>query len=672
MSLYPQSQGYAQVGYAHAGPAYPPHQPPPQPSYYGVTQAMFYADPTHFRRDYTARLGQLTFNSRPHIQSLSMIAQDYTRYADIVVQCVEQHIRRAPPHTKLPAFYLLDAMSKNVFDPYARLFAPVVVRLFLDTYEVVDQATRHKMEEMLGTWRTGAPTGRQLFGVVAQQAIEREIWGGQSTQSVVRRLPVLSHRRPRSTRGKQNTSRPGQAPISTAQVLSELEFVLSSKERTLQVNPYDKQAATHVQILQQLRKVVQAGVPQDDLGQILTQLRTISPAAPTVAQAPPVVPISQPYPSSSSAAPYHYPTPVTLPSIPSASYPISPSYPPSNPVLPKAEPAEISSLTSVASAPVASTSTLPSVLPINVSSLFNKIMQTGVLSSSASSTPPGSRSATQREDSAAPSDTVELAKEYTNTVLTSAPKLTSVDILKHKPAVAQLLYSRLPGQCKQCGLRFPVDASGKKRLEEHLDMHFAQNRKASQANGRGYNRSWFVSIDDWLNDGIADPKGKRRAVGFKATVKGGAADEAAQRDAELRAMRVVVPPGDETKSFSCPICKEILKPEFNEDDEEWVWRNAVLKDERIYHATCHAEAMLSKTSLATRLKEETGRSRSQTPELLRSPARANLSLPGEPMKGGSPSPSKLVGSKRKVDAEGSVSSRDSPTPPMKKVALSAA
>ena len=94
MSLYPQTQGYAQVGYAHAGPAYPPHQPPPQPPYYGVTQAMFYADPTHFRRDYAARLGQLTFNSRPHIQSLSMIAQDYTRYADIVVQCVEQHIRR--------------------------------------------------------------------------------------------------------------------------------------------------------------------------------------------------------------------------------------------------------------------------------------------------------------------------------------------------------------------------------------------------------------------------------------------------------------------------------------------------------------------------------------------------------------------------------------------------
>ena len=57
---------------------------------------------------------------------------------------------------KLPAFYLLDAISKNVYEPYARQFAGVVAGLFKDTYDVVDQPTRSKMEEMLLTWRTGA------------------------------------------------------------------------------------------------------------------------------------------------------------------------------------------------------------------------------------------------------------------------------------------------------------------------------------------------------------------------------------------------------------------------------------------------------------------------------------------------------------------------------------
>lgn len=63
--------------------------------------------------------------------------------------------------------------------------------------------------------------------------------------------------------------------------------------------------------------------------------------------------------------------------------------------------------------------------------------------------------------------------------------------------------------------------------------------------------------------------------------KAAAAAEVAKRDADLRAQYVVVPPGEEAKPVSCPICKEHFKSEFLEDDEDWVWRNAVLKDERV-------------------------------------------------------------------------------------------
>ena len=71
---------------------------------------LYYADPNHFRRDYIARLSELTVNSRPIIQGLSMTAQEYARYADIVVNCIEQHIRRVSHHfpiafNSLPAPY---------------------------------------------------------------------------------------------------------------------------------------------------------------------------------------------------------------------------------------------------------------------------------------------------------------------------------------------------------------------------------------------------------------------------------------------------------------------------------------------------------------------------------------------------------------------------------------
>jgi pre-mRNA cleavage complex 2 protein Pcf11 len=79
-------------------------------------------------------------------------------------------------------------------------------------------------------------------------------------------------------------------------------------------------------------------------------------------------------------------------------------------------------------------------------------------------------------------------------------------------------------------------------------------------------------------------EGKRRADGSRpGCSKAVAAAEAAQRVAELRSQFVVVPPGDEAKSISCPICKETMKSEFLEDDEEWVWRNAVKRDDRVCH-----------------------------------------------------------------------------------------
>lgn len=77
-----QSPGYHQQQYQYPVPA---QQPP---------MAMYHVDPIAFRRDYTNRLGELTVNSRPVIQSLSLLAQEYSRFAEIVAQCLESHIRR--------------------------------------------------------------------------------------------------------------------------------------------------------------------------------------------------------------------------------------------------------------------------------------------------------------------------------------------------------------------------------------------------------------------------------------------------------------------------------------------------------------------------------------------------------------------------------------------------
>jgi pre-mRNA cleavage complex 2 protein Pcf11 len=73
----------------------------------------------------------------------------------------------------------------------------------------------------------------------------------------------------------------------------------------------------------------------------------------------------------------------------------------------------------------------------------------------------------------------------------SGPDLTGYS--RERSQMANILYNRLPLQCKQCAMRFPAGETGKKSMEDHLDLHFKQNRKASQNTGRGHSRSWFVA-----------------------------------------------------------------------------------------------------------------------------------------------------------------------------------
>ncbi|KAI6002504.1 hypothetical protein EDC04DRAFT_2972471 [Pisolithus marmoratus] len=123
---------------------------------------------------------------------------------------------------------------------------------------------------------------------------------------------------------------------------------------------------------------------------------------------------------------------------------------------------------------------------------------------------------------------------YRKAVLSEKVKLTMADILG------------LPMQCKQCGLRFRDDLCGKKQMDDHLDMHLRQNSGSTLS---------------------------KKPV------------DVAQQDAELRAQFVVVLPGDKAKSIYCLICKETMKSKFLEDDKDWVWRDAVRKDDNISMAT---------------------------------------------------------------------------------------
>ncbi len=138
---------------------------------------------------------------------------------------------------KLPGFYLLDAIAKNVYDPYAAVFSRIVVSLFVDTYFQVDSSTRGKMEEMLLTWRTAGPGYIEIFGSDNQIQLQTAVWGDQ-----VRNLSTFSC---------QNIYI-SQSIASKGQVLAELQFTLGQMERAMQANPHDRTPQTHIHVLNQV------------------------------------------------------------------------------------------------------------------------------------------------------------------------------------------------------------------------------------------------------------------------------------------------------------------------------------------------------------------------------------------------------------------------------------
>jgi len=320
---------------------------------------------------------------------------------------------------KLFAFYLLDAISKNVYELYARRFSAFVVPLYLESYSQVDEGTRGKMEEMLLTWRTGSPTGKELFGVPQQIAIERGVWGdGGASNSVS--LPFLVS--PFSSSFLQSGFHSGTGQITKSQVLSELQFTLGQKERAVQSNPYDTTSQNHIAVLHQvrlnlsnlakspyvhlsqLRKLVEAGVSQDELRQILTQLRNMV---------------------KNSA-----PAPVPQPTVPSHNWSSQPPFPPHFPqgVSPPQVYPQLDSAAST-SANIISSTPMPNP-PANVANILSSLLKAGVLSTSGISATVKS-SAKEDESSTESNETKDEAfDEYRSTILSENVGLNTLDLAK--------------------------------------------------------------------------------------------------------------------------------------------------------------------------------------------------------------------------------------------------
>ncbi|KAF2722022.1 hypothetical protein K431DRAFT_311992 [Polychaeton citri CBS 116435] len=122
----------------------------PRGSFSGVSSAEVAAD-------FADSLKDLQGNNRYEISNLTIIAKENTEHAQDISQALINHIKTTPPPRKLPAFYVLDSIVKNVGTPYTVYLSRNLYDTFMQAYTLVDGNVRRQMDAMLKTWKEPVP-----------------------------------------------------------------------------------------------------------------------------------------------------------------------------------------------------------------------------------------------------------------------------------------------------------------------------------------------------------------------------------------------------------------------------------------------------------------------------------------------------------------------------------
>ncbi|KAJ2794544.1 mRNA 3' end processing factor, partial [Coemansia guatemalensis] len=127
-------------------------------------------------REFRTELDKLNFSSKPIINDLSKRAEINMKSAETVIKAIEDHLHFTARTNKLPAFFLLDSIAKNVGGMYISLLHGRIGKIFIDIWRSVDDGVKRELERTLKTWRHGFIGGqRNLFPEFVLRKIEEDV-----------------------------------------------------------------------------------------------------------------------------------------------------------------------------------------------------------------------------------------------------------------------------------------------------------------------------------------------------------------------------------------------------------------------------------------------------------------------------------------------------------------
>ncbi|XP_064404805.1 pre-mRNA cleavage complex 2 protein Pcf11-like isoform X2 [Halichondria panicea] len=170
----------------------------------------------------------------------------------------------------------------------------------------------------------------------------------------------------------------------------------------------------------------------------------------------------------------------------------------------------------------------------------------------------------------------------------SAP--ATVPTLSFTPATLKQRYSALIDvlhvgeQCGTCGIRF--SSSSSEEYEKHLDWHYSLNRSEGQTNT---SRNWFIHPEDWLKFEELSEDSQEKEATLKPPGEPLEEEEVTASSGEAVSSCLVLLGED---NEVCTICQEPLEQFWEEDLEEWHYKDAtrIQLSGKLYHTFCFQDA----------------------------------------------------------------------------------
>ncbi|KIV99945.1 uncharacterized protein PV09_08462 [Verruconis gallopava] len=218
----------------------------------------------------------------------------------------------------------------------------------------------------------------------------------------------------------------------------------------------------------------------------------------------------------------------------------------------------------------------PAVVPASALSILDQLRASGILGSmSAQSTPV--------QVPAASSILSQLMQPQAGAQGMNDVRLEANSLKLPRPHLIRQLYEDKPDQCRQCGMRFPDTAQGKKAKGVHIDWHFQINTRVQESKQGAVNRSWYIDERDWISY-------REELSGYSGIVTestSGLRKNAAKK--EVKEAFVFVPTDARYVNLPCSICQEKFEQGWDEETQQPTWRDAVKMGSKYYHASCYAE-----------------------------------------------------------------------------------